>query len=72
MEYPCIRYNLDDVDTAYANGVPYARTARYQVTVIDRDPDTKIPDVVGGFPMSSFDRFYTAEGLNHYVFNLYF
>lgn len=72
MEYPCIVYQLDDVATSFADGVPYARTARYQVTVFDMDPDTKIPDMVGSLPKSSFERFFTADGLNHYVFNLYF
>lgn len=72
LQYPCIIYKWDDESTEYADNLPYARTRRYQIKIIDRDPDTEIPKAVGDLPMSSFDRFYTADNLNHYVFNLYF
>ena len=72
MQHPAIVYELDDVDTTYANDRPYRREKRYQVTVIDRDPDSAIPDLVGALPMSSFNRFFKAEGLNHFVFQLFF
>lgn len=72
MGYPAIVYELDNVDTAYADDLPYRREKRYQVTVIDRNPDSEIPDKIGALPMCSFNRFYTADGLNHHVFQLFF
>ena len=72
LEYPCIIYHWDDEATEYADNKPYARTRRYSVMIIDRDPDTEIPQAVGDLPMSSFDRFYTADNLNHYVYKIYF
>lgn len=72
MQYPAIVYHLDDVDTEYANDFPYRREKRYQVTVIDRDPDSPIPDKVGALQMCAFNRFFTADGLNHFVFQLFF
>lgn len=72
MQYPCILYKRDDVDEKFADNEPYRRTKRYQVTVIDPDPDSLIPDVVAKLPLCSFDRFYTADNLNHDVFNLFF
>lgn len=72
MQYPCIIYKLDDVDTKYAGNHPYAHTKRYQVTVVDRNPDSELPDKVLGLPLCSFNRFFPADNLNHYVFTLYF
>jgi hypothetical protein len=72
MEYPCIRYRLSDEKAAHADNVPYNHTKRYQLTIIDRNPDTLIPSVVRNLPRISFSRFYAAENLNHYVYDLYF
>lgn len=71
MEYPCIRYELDDVLTLHADNKPYRQDKRYQVTIIDRDPDSPYPDQVGALPKSRFDRFYKADGLNHFVYQLF-
>lgn len=72
MVYPCIVYKRVDEDAKYAGNKLYNHTKMYQVTVIDRNPDSTLPDDVRALPLCSFDRHYTAEGLNHDVFNLYF
>jgi len=72
MVYPCIVYRRDDVRPEHANNKLYQSTTRYQVTVIDRNPDSVIPDKVAQLPMTNFDRFFTADNLNHDVFNVYF
>jgi hypothetical protein len=72
MQYPCILYRRLDSSPKFADNVKYANTKRYQVTVIDRDPDTDLSDKVEELPLCTFDRFFVADKLNHYVFNLYF
>lgn len=72
MQYPCIVYERDNVSTKFANDKPYLHTKRYQVTVIDRNPDSEIPDKVGTLPMCSFTRHFAADNLNHDIFNLYY
>lgn len=72
LEYPCIIYKRDFADTKFANDKPYNNTKRYMVTIIDRDPDSGIPEKVAAMPMSLFNRFYTADNLNHDVYNVYF
>ena len=72
LKYPCIIYKRDFADTKFADDKPYNHTKRYMVTVIDQDPDSEIPDKVAAMPMSLFNRFYTAENLNHDVFNVFF
>lgn len=72
MKYPCIIYNRDSERTSFANNLPYKYKKRYKVTVVDIDPDSDIPSKVAALPMCTFDRFYTADNLNHDVYNLYF
>lgn len=72
MQYPCIIYRRDDSQTEYAGNRKYLHTKRYQVTVVDRDPDTELSDKVEELPLCSFNRYYAADNLNHYVFTLFF
>lgn len=72
MQYPCIVYERDNAWTEFAGNLPYARKKRYSVMVIDRNPDSEIPDKVAMLPMCIFTRNYAANNLNHDVFNLYF
>ena len=72
MSYPCILYKLDDLNTSYADNMVYRQEARYLVTIIDRDPDSAIRDKVAHLPKCRFSRFYVADGLNHFVFHLFF
>lgn len=72
MQYPSIVYQRDQHDVDYADNAAYQRMTRYQVTVIDRDPDSGIPAKVADLPQCSFERFFVADNLNHDVFNLFF
>lgn len=72
MEYPCIVYKRDNRDTDFANNKPYRHKTRYQLTVIDPDPDSDIHERVAALPLCSYERFFVADGLNHDVYNLYF
>ena len=72
MKYPCIVYKRDYVLVNHADDMPYQHRKRYLLTVIDRDPDSDIPDKILDLPMCSYDRFYTVDNLNHDVFKLFF
>jgi hypothetical protein len=72
MAYPCIVYQRDNAITDFADNIPYRYKKRYQVTVIDKNPDSDIPDKVAGLPMCTFYRFFVADNLNHDVYVLYF
>jgi len=72
MEYPCIIYRRDYELTNHADDLPYKHRKRYLVTVIDRDPDSDIGDKIATLPLCVFDRFYTADNLNHDVYKLFF
>jgi hypothetical protein len=72
LEYPCIIYKRDFAETKFADDRPYNHRKRYMVIIIDPDPDSEIPEKVAAMPLSLFNRFYTADNLNHDVFNVYY
>lgn len=72
MSYPAIRYKLNGIDRVNANNQAYILSRSYEVIVIDANPDSEIPDKILQLPMCRFNRYYTADNLNHYVFTLYY
>ena len=73
MSYPAIRYKLSGIEKISANNKAYRLVNRYEVVYIDRNPDSDMPTkILEQFPMCSFDRWYAADDLNHWVFTLYY
>lgn len=73
MNYPCIRYNHERTFTETADNFAYKRDKRYTVTVIDEDPDSDIPEkLFETFEKCANDRNYQMNGLNHFVFTIYY
>ena len=72
MNYPCIRYKLNTEEVAYANNARYFSKNRYELILIDEDPDSNYVEAIKQLPLCSFDRTYCSDNLNHWVFNLYF
>lgn len=73
MQYPCImieRGGLSDIK--FADNKKYRILKAYDITVVDRAPDSGIPDLVEGLPYAEFNRFFRLNNLNHFVFQLYF
>jgi hypothetical protein len=72
MQYPCIVYQRYNAHTRFADDAPYTVTRRYQVTLVDADPDSPIFEKVASLPMCLHNRFFVVNNLNHDVFNLYY
>lgn len=72
MDYPCIRYELTAKDTRHANDKKYLAFKAYRLTIIDTDPDSNIPELIEEFRYCEFDRFYSTDNLNHWVYILYY
>ena len=72
LKYPCIIYQYETGDTQFADDLPYIFVRKYQIQVIDPNPDTEIPDKIAQLPRCLNDRNYTADNLNHYTFNIYY
>lgn len=72
MAYPCIIYSRNSGDTQFANNKPYTFNIQYRILVVDKNPDSAIPDRIAQLPMCTFDRHYVTNNLNHDVFNIYY
>lgn len=72
ISYPCIMYELSDFNFKYANNEKYKRVTRYSITLITRQPNMDIVNKILDLPYSTFDRQYTSNNLNHYIFEIYY
>jgi len=70
--YPCIIFSRNDINIKHADNSPYAHKIGYSIMVIDRSPNSLIPNAVAAIPTANFDRSYMAEGLYHDIFTIYF
>lgn len=71
LEHPCITYSLSNDVSVFADNIHYKNFQRYTVTVIDEDPDSKIPNKLRSLPYCTSDRNFAIDGLNHFVHALY-
>lgn len=72
MSYPAIVYSRSDIENRFANNNVYKQFIAYEVTVIDKNPDSEIVAKISQLPYCSFNRHYEADNLNHDVFTLYY
>ena len=73
LTYPCIVYRRSSGDTKFSNDMPYLYTQAYELTLIDKNPDSSyVKAIATGFPMIRYNRHYINDNLNHDVFTIYF
>ena len=72
MKYPAIVFNRSKFDDKHANNDTYIRSYRYEVTVIDGDPDCAFIDAISRLPKCSYDRHFVSDNLHHNTFTLYY
>lgn len=73
MQYPCIVYHLNDIRSRYADNFSYTSLKSYLLTYISQTvDDVVVTKILESFPYCRFDRYYTADNLHHYVFELYY
>lgn len=72
MRYPAIRYKKSKIQGEYANNAMYTRKTRYEIIVIDVEPDNPVIEKLLNLQYCSHDRWYPSDGLNHDVLTLYY
>lgn len=72
MEYPCIRYSKHNITSSHADNINYVNKTSYEIVIIDKNPDNAVIEKILGLPLSSFDRHYISDNLNHDVIVLYY
>lgn len=72
MDYPCIRYERSKVEGQRADNILYRHAVKYEVMVIDPKPENPAIKELLSLPMSTYDKQYRTNGLNHDVFIIYY
>ena len=72
LQYSCIVYNLDAANDTHANNHIYRRLYRYSLTYITKDPDDPMRDRIDDLQYCRFDRYFSTDNLNHYVYTIYY
>lgn len=72
LNYPCIVYKLTGYPEKTANNRPYFEHRQYQLTVIDKDPDSVLRERTAQLKFCRYIRPFVADDLNHFVFELYY
>lgn len=72
INYPAIVYSRTNIDSKYANDRTYMHTNRYEIIVIDKQPDNAAIDKILELPCCSYDRHYTSDNFHHDVLTLYY
>lgn len=70
MSYPAIRYVRSDINNNHADDLVYAQSRKYELTVLDFDPDSDIVTKVSQLPTARWIRSYQADGLNHDIIEI--
>ena len=73
MTYPCIIYNKTGKFKTSANDDTYFSIQEYQLTVVDKNPDSTVADdIEKHFQHCTISQYYTVDNLNHTTLNLYY
>lgn len=72
MSYPAIVYALKGIDTIRADNGVYITLPHYELTLIDKNPNSPYISKLLTLPYCRFDRHFKADNLNHFTFILYF
>lgn len=70
--YPCIVYQRENERLNHADNQIYWSKNQYQLTVIDRKPDSEIAERVATLPYCRMNRAFSTSNLHHHVFTIYF
>lgn len=69
---PRIQYSKTDIESRFADDKKYTNFTRYQIIVVDTEPDNPVIQKILDLPLASFDRHYISDNQNHDVINIYF
>ena len=73
MNFPCIVYNKIPKFKEYGNDGIYIKKQGYQITVMDKDPDSfTADDLEDHFQYCSITQYFTNDNIHHVILELYY
>lgn len=71
IKYPAIVYSRSDIRNRPADDMVYSQFTFYDLTVIDKNPDSLLVYAVASLPRCKFGRHYKSDNLNHDTFTIF-
>ncbi len=72
LKYPCIVYNLNDINDKKADEISDDRHYQFRLTLISPNPDNNIVDKIMNLKYAKYVRSFSTQGLYHYMFDINF
>lgn len=73
MVYPCIVYNKTGKNRHFGNDVIYLSQQGYQLTVVEKNPDSKVADnIENHFQHCAINQYFVKDNLHHTTLSLYY
>lgn len=70
MKYPAIVYSRSDIKSVMADDTVYITENAYDITVIDKNPDSNVVAQIAKLSRCRYDRHFVSDNLNHDVFTI--
>lgn len=71
LEYPCIIYKLERVNTTHASNSNYKRNYQFQVMFISRKARLDVVELIEDLEWCTLSNVNTSDGLYQYTFAIY-
>lgn len=71
LKYPAIVYSRSDIRNRPADDMVYSQFTFYDLTVIDKNPDSLLVYAIASLPRCKFGRHYKSDNLNHDTFTIF-
>lgn len=72
LKYPCIVYSHSATNEVFAENAVYYDMKRYTLIYITKSADDPMADTIERLNYCHLSRPYTADGLYHYAYDIYF
>lgn len=71
LKYPAIVYERSDIENRAADDSVYSQHVFYDVTVIDKNPDSLLVFAISSLPRCRYGRHYVSDNLHHDTFTIF-
>ena len=72
LEYPCIIYSRDKLESQSADNQPYLTYCAYNMKYITKDPDDPLVVRLAELPKCKHGRHYTSNNFHHDSYTIYY
>lgn len=71
MKYPAIKFSKSERQNLHANNSVYGQIQYYDITVIERNPDKPLSEIISKINTARYVTGYISDGLYHEKYTVY-